>query len=64
MKKTKKGFLADDLEQIFECFDVPSVKVLGLMTMALLLQNENNKNLFSRLRRLKEKINKYVNLNL
>ena len=60
-EKQKKGFLADDLEQIFECFDVPSVKVLGLMTMAPFTQNEKTIRIcFSRLRRLKEKINKYV----
>ena len=60
-EKQKKGFLADDLEQIFECFDVPSVKVLGLMTMAPFTQNEKTiRTCFSRLRRLKEKINKYV----
>ena len=61
----KKGFQPNNLKEIFTCFEVPNVSIVGLMTMAPYTKDEKViRTSFSLLREIKEKVNKTLGKNL
>ena len=64
-EKQKKGFQPDNLQEIVNCFEVPNVNIVGLMTMAPYTKEERLiRKSFSLLRGIKEKVNKTLGKNL
>ncbi len=55
----KKGFSAGDTNEIFQCFEIKNVQVVGLMTMAPFTKDEKKiRSCFSLLRKKKNDLNK------
>ena len=57
----KHGFLPDQLDEISECLNLPSINIEGLMTVGpLTVDKEKIRDSFKQLRALKKKINQSV----
>ena len=62
-EKQKKGFSAEDINEILQCFEIQNVQVVGLMTMAPFTKNEKKiRSCFSLLRNIKNNLNKSLAL--
>ena len=60
----KKGFSVEDSNEIFQCFEIQNVQVVGLMTMAPFTKDEKKiRSCFSLLRNMKNNLNKSLPLN-
>tara|TARA_Y100000768_G_scaffold76440_1_gene54063 strand:+ start:366 stop:842 length:477 start_codon:yes stop_codon:yes gene_type:complete len=59
----KKGFSVEDKNEIFQCFEIQNVQVVGLMTMAPFTKDEKKiRSCFSSLRKMRNNLNKSLPL--